>query len=464
MVTLVERGRCPNCGYDFSKLKGYAAPATSRPLFAPTVVEPRREPEKSRLPPIKTIRRTLAARLIRARHGTEGQAEKQAAPMSPVVSLSAPRPLRRRRRRAARPRAAAFEVPVPSRYQVESAARAMTAQIARFGAAAAAGVGSLGRAAAGAWRAVAGSMAAAARAVARALAAATGGLLGALEAAGRAVVRAAGFALYLINVLLVALLVGFAKVKSAVQSLMSGIAGVLRRRAAEPVEERTTPTVEHIPMIPLVPLDEAQSAVQRQETRREVELPVIDQSGLEPEPLAEATARAAPEVRLPTIQKVVTEYAPLSMILERVEAKPAGVIPRALAGVVDVLIVAAVVVVFLIPAWLAGAFDFLSIAPSRFAAVVLAVYLFAIAVAGVYHVVSTSAYGRTLGKRLTGIRVVDISGEPLGLLDAAVRFSAWLISGLFFGLGWLWLVFDLNHRGLHDYLSRTVVIRDVAEV
>jgi uncharacterized RDD family membrane protein YckC len=67
--------------------------------------------------------------------------------------------------------------------------------------------------------------------------------------------------------------------------------------------------------------------------------------------------------------------------------------------------------------------------------------------------------GRTPGKSLLGIRVVRLSGEPLGLWEAFERFggyAAGLATGL---LGFVQLYWDPNRQAIHDRVARTVVVR-----
>jgi uncharacterized RDD family membrane protein YckC len=67
--------------------------------------------------------------------------------------------------------------------------------------------------------------------------------------------------------------------------------------------------------------------------------------------------------------------------------------------------------------------------------------------------------GRTPGKYLLGLRVVRLSGEPIGLWYAFERFggyAAGLATGL---LGFVQLYWDPNRQALHDRVARTVVIR-----
>ncbi len=67
--------------------------------------------------------------------------------------------------------------------------------------------------------------------------------------------------------------------------------------------------------------------------------------------------------------------------------------------------------------------------------------------------------GGTPGKRLLGIRVVRLSGEPIGWWAAFSRFggyAAGFATGL---LGFLQLFWDANRQGVHDKIVGTVVVR-----
>jgi uncharacterized RDD family membrane protein YckC len=67
--------------------------------------------------------------------------------------------------------------------------------------------------------------------------------------------------------------------------------------------------------------------------------------------------------------------------------------------------------------------------------------------------------GQTIGKMLTGIRILSIDGRPVSftkvLLRHLIGYPLTLLTG---GLGFLFSVFNKKGRALHDYLSGTVVI------
>ncbi|MFC5182093.1 RDD family protein [Actinomadura harenae] len=64
----------------------------------------------------------------------------------------------------------------------------------------------------------------------------------------------------------------------------------------------------------------------------------------------------------------------------------------------------------------------------------------------------TATLGTTIGKRLAGLRVVRIDGRPIG-------FGWSLARTLLLVLVIPALIWDRDHRGLHDRASNTVVVR-----
>jgi hypothetical protein len=79
---------------------------------------------------------------------------------------------------------------------------------------------------------------------------------------------------------------------------------------------------------------------------------------------------------------------------------------------------------------------------------------------GLYFTLLTAIWrGRTLGKRLLGIRVVRLDGSPIDLWSAFGRFggyAAGLVTGL---LGFAQVIWDPNRQAIHDKVSGTVVVK-----
>lgn len=77
--------------------------------------------------------------------------------------------------------------------------------------------------------------------------------------------------------------------------------------------------------------------------------------------------------------------------------------------------------------------------------------------------------GQTVGKMLTGLRVVNMKGEFPTFSKLLIRHSVgYFLTLLTAGLGFLLSVFNLKGRALHDLLAGTIVIygqrRETAEI
>ena len=77
---------------------------------------------------------------------------------------------------------------------------------------------------------------------------------------------------------------------------------------------------------------------------------------------------------------------------------------------------------------------------------------------GGYLAMFTAAGGQTLGKMAFNLKVVAAGDAPLTAGRSLVRVVSFLVSALPAGLGLLPVLFDRDHRGLHDRLSGTRVV------
>ena len=67
--------------------------------------------------------------------------------------------------------------------------------------------------------------------------------------------------------------------------------------------------------------------------------------------------------------------------------------------------------------------------------------------------------GQTLGKRMIGIRVIDLArGGPIGYGRAFVRTVGRGLSFFVFGLGYLWMLWDKEKQTWHDKIANPVVV------
>lgn len=67
--------------------------------------------------------------------------------------------------------------------------------------------------------------------------------------------------------------------------------------------------------------------------------------------------------------------------------------------------------------------------------------------------------GRTPGKKLFGVRIVKLTGEPLTWWDAFSRYGGYWVGVVTGLLGWLQILWDPNRQALHDKIAGTVAIR-----
>jgi uncharacterized RDD family membrane protein YckC len=83
----------------------------------------------------------------------------------------------------------------------------------------------------------------------------------------------------------------------------------------------------------------------------------------------------------------------------------------------------------------------------------------ATAIGLVYLLVCHITIARTLGMRALRIKVIDIYGAPPSPMRCLGRCLAYLASAAILFLGFLWIGFDSEKRGLHDWIAGTYVIR-----
>jgi len=70
-------------------------------------------------------------------------------------------------------------------------------------------------------------------------------------------------------------------------------------------------------------------------------------------------------------------------------------------------------------------------------------------------------YGGTPGKRILGLRIVSIeSGEHLTIGMAIIRYIGYFVSMIALFLGLIWVAFNKQKRGWHDFMAGAVVIHD----
>lgn len=147
----------------------------------------------------------------------------------------------------------------------------------------------------------------------------------------------------------------------------------------------------------------------------------------------------------------------------------AGFWRRAVAALVDAIIVGPVA---LLVVWLAKRLAGLALPPVRGGKIdawldltlggdpaVLGALGLVAGVAAIYVMLFQTLSSRTPGMRLLGLTVIDLYGDPPSALRSVVRTLGYFAAAAIGGLGFLWIGFDREKRGLHDWLSGTYVIK-----
>jgi uncharacterized RDD family membrane protein YckC len=77
-----------------------------------------------------------------------------------------------------------------------------------------------------------------------------------------------------------------------------------------------------------------------------------------------------------------------------------------------------------------------------------------------YFFIFHTTRGQTPGKRLLVVRVIDAYGVTPSAGRTLLRTIGYVPSLLFLALGFFWIGFDREKRGLHDWLADTYVVRE----
>ncbi|MEO1928710.1 MAG: RDD family protein [Nautiliaceae bacterium] len=79
----------------------------------------------------------------------------------------------------------------------------------------------------------------------------------------------------------------------------------------------------------------------------------------------------------------------------------------------------------------------------------------------IYHWIFVALYGKTIGKMVTKIRVVDIETlDNPSHLRAFLRSFVRNFDEMFFYMGMAYAIFDPLNRAIHDIVGKCVVIED----
>lgn len=83
-----------------------------------------------------------------------------------------------------------------------------------------------------------------------------------------------------------------------------------------------------------------------------------------------------------------------------------------------------------------------------------------IAITIFYWVFYQASQGQTIGKKVMGIKVVDLAGnKPTAMTFFLREIIGKLVSAIILFIGYLMILWDAKKQGLHDKIAGTVVIR-----
>lgn len=82
-----------------------------------------------------------------------------------------------------------------------------------------------------------------------------------------------------------------------------------------------------------------------------------------------------------------------------------------------------------------------------------------LATATVYVLVFQVTWACTPGMRLARIHIIDLYGDAPPIVRVIARTAGYLAAVVTLGLGFVWIGFDSEKRGLHDWLSGTYVVK-----
>jgi uncharacterized RDD family membrane protein YckC len=192
---------------------------------------------------------------------------------------------------------------------------------------------------------------------------------------------------------------------------------------------------------------------------------------------AAAEVAAAPEAAAPQADSPAPETSPSPPESKAATPTPrarpqvrrfhaAGFWRRLAAGLVDLAIIAPVAMAL---SWLVGKLAGFGLPPNLGvdywldlllgtdpSMVTLAVML--LATGASYAFVFQLTASQTPGMRLLRIRIIDVYGDPLAIARVGLRTAGYLANVVTLGLGFFWIGFDSEKRGLHDWIAGSYVV------
>lgn len=77
-----------------------------------------------------------------------------------------------------------------------------------------------------------------------------------------------------------------------------------------------------------------------------------------------------------------------------------------------------------------------------------------------YYILTFMLFRASVGKMFAGLSIEREDGGKPTLADALMRFPVgYIVSGIFWGVGFLWIIKDSKKKGFHDHFAGTVVVK-----
>jgi uncharacterized RDD family membrane protein YckC len=134
----------------------------------------------------------------------------------------------------------------------------------------------------------------------------------------------------------------------------------------------------------------------------------------------------------------------------------AGVSSRAVAFVIDTIILLGITAVIL---WAGVSFGGVSLDTSAGKGDLIWTYLGLFLLSSTYFIFLHGAGGKTIGKMICKIKVIQDDGEIIGFSKSFVRWLGYFVSTIF-PIGFLWAFLDSNGQGWHDKIAKTYVVKE----
>lgn len=131
----------------------------------------------------------------------------------------------------------------------------------------------------------------------------------------------------------------------------------------------------------------------------------------------------------------------------------AGFFPRAAAFFADLVIVAAI-------AYITLKISFMVAGAGGETPGMNYLYPVLFLLASTYFIFLHALGGKTIGKMLMGIRLINDEGGDVGIWDAFLRWFGYFISAAVMLAGFFWAIFDSEGQAWHDKIAGTYVVKD----